>query len=53
MGKEMVQAHSLVYEYKKYDEAGRETDAARAVDQVSLQIQKGEFVYGSVTRGKD
>lgn len=44
MGKEMVQAHSLVYEYKKYDEEGRETDAARAVDQVSLQIQKGEFV---------
>ena len=26
MGKEMVQAQSLVYEYKKYDEEGRETD---------------------------
>ena len=29
MGKEMVQAQSLVYEYKKYDEEGRETDVMR------------------------
>lgn len=40
----MVQAQSLVYEYKKYDEEGRETDAVRAVDQVSLQVEKGDFV---------
>lgn len=44
MGKEMVKAQSLVYEYKKYDEDGRETDVTRAVDRVSLQIQKGDFV---------
>ena len=44
MGKEMVQAQSLVYEYKKYDEEGRETDAIRAVDEVSFQVEKGDFV---------
>ena len=44
MGKEMVQAKSLVYEYKKYDEEGRETDVIRAVDEVSLQVEKGDFV---------
>ena len=40
----MVQAHGLVYEYKKYDEEGREADVTRAVDQVTLQVQKGDFV---------
>lgn len=40
----MVQAQSLVYEYKKYDEEGRETDAIRAVDEVSFQVEKGDFV---------
>lgn len=44
MGKEMVQAQSLIYEYKKYDEEGQETDATRAVDQVTLEVQKGDFV---------
>ena len=44
MKKEMVQAHGLVYEYKKYDEEGRETDAIRAVDEVSFQVEKGDFV---------
>ena len=44
MGKEMVQAQSLVYEYKKYDEEGPETDAIRAVDEVSFQVEKGDFV---------
>lgn len=44
MKKEMVQAQSLIYEYKKYDEEGREADVTRAVDQVSLRIQKGDFV---------
>ncbi len=44
MKKEMVQAHGLVYEYKKYDEEGREADVTRAVDQVTLQVQKGDFV---------
>ncbi|NBK93474.1 energy-coupling factor transporter ATPase [bacterium 1XD21-13] len=44
MGKEMVQAQGLVYEYKKYDEEGRETEVTRAVDQVTFGIQKGDFV---------
>ena len=44
MGKEMVQAQGLVYEYKKYDEEGQETDVTRAVDGVSIQIEKGDFV---------
>lgn len=44
MKKEMVQADGLVYEYKKYDEEGREADVTRAVDQVTLQVQKGDFV---------
>ncbi len=44
MKNEMVQAHGLVYEYKKYDEEGREADVTRAVDQVTLQVQKGDFV---------
>lgn len=44
MGKEMVQAKGLVYEYKKYDEEGREADVTRAVDQVTLQVEKGDFV---------
>lgn len=44
MEKEMVKAQGLVYEYKKYDEEGREADVTRAVDQVSLRIEKGDFV---------
>ena len=40
----MVQAQGLVYEYKKYDEEGRETEVTRAVDQVTFGIQKGDFV---------
>ena len=40
----MIQADSLVYEYTRYDEEGRETDVTRAVDQVSLDIKKGDFV---------
>lgn len=44
MGAEMVQAEGLIYEYKKYDEEGREADVTRAVDQVALKAQKGDFV---------
>ncbi|MCI8374232.1 MAG: energy-coupling factor transporter ATPase [Lachnospiraceae bacterium] len=44
MGAEMVQAEGLIYEYKKYDEEGREADVTRAVDQVTLKAQKGDFV---------
>ena len=54
MKNEMVQAHGLVYEYKKYDEEGREADVTRAVDQVTLQVQKGDFVaiFGHNGSGK-
>ena len=41
---EMLRAEELVYEYHRYDEEGRETEATRAVDNVSLHVEKGEFV---------
>lgn len=44
MEKEMVQAQGLVYEYRKFDEDGQETDMVRAVDQVALDVKKGDFV---------
>lgn len=40
----MIQADSLVYEYTKYDEEGNAADVTRAVNDVSLDIQKGDFV---------
>ena len=40
----MIQAYSLVYEYTKYDEEGNAADVTRAVNDVSLDIQKGDFV---------
>lgn len=40
----MIQAESLVYEYTKFDEEGNAADVTRAVDDVSLDIQKGDFV---------
>ena len=39
----MIQADSLVYEYTKYDEEGNAADVTRAVNDVSLDIQKGDF----------
>ncbi len=42
--REMVCADRLIYEYKRYNEEGRQTDAIRAVDEVSLKVKKGDFV---------
>lgn len=44
MSKQMVQAESLVYEYTKYDEEGKAVEVTRAVDEVALDIKKGDFV---------
>lgn len=40
----MLKARDLVFEYKKYDEEGREKELIRAVDGVSLDVEKGDFV---------
>ena len=41
---EMLRAEELVFEYQKFDEEGRETGSTRAVDGVSLHVEKGDFV---------
>ena len=40
----MIQADGLAYNYVKYDEEGREKETIRAVDGVSFEVQKGDFV---------
>ena len=40
----MIQADRLAYNYVKYDEEGREKETIRAVDGVSFEVQKGDFV---------
>lgn len=42
--REMIKAEDLAYEYRKYDEEGREKEMIRAVDGVSFEVRKGEFV---------
>ncbi len=42
--REMIKAEDLAYEYRKYDEEGREKEMTRAVDGVSFEVRKGEFV---------
>jgi len=44
LSRKMMQADSLVYEYTKYDEEGKAAEVTRAVDQVTLDIKKGDFV---------
>ncbi len=41
---EMIKADKLVYNYRKYDEEGREKETIRAVDGVSFDVQKGDFI---------
>ena len=41
---EMIKADKLVYNYRKYDEEGREKVTIRAVDGVSFEVEKGDFV---------
>ena len=40
----MIQADRLAYNYVKYDEEGREKETIRAVDGVSFEVRKGDFV---------
>ena len=42
--KEMITADKLAYNYIKYDEEGREKEKIRAVDGVSFEVEKGDFV---------
>ena len=44
MSKKMIRAEGLVYEYTKYDEEGKAAEVTRAVDDIALDIQKGDFV---------
>ena len=41
---EMIKADNLVYNYTKYDEEGREKDTICALDGVSFEVEKGDFV---------
>lgn len=40
----MIEAKELTFEYSVYDENGSETGTVRAVDQMNILVQKGEFV---------
>lgn len=40
----MIETRDLVYEYTRYDDEGRASEVTRAVDQVSLNVKKGDFV---------
>lgn len=40
----MVQAQKLVYEYEKRDEEGNVIGRSRAIDEVDLEVQPGQFV---------
>ena len=40
----MIKAKDLFYEYRKYDEEGRERELIKAVNGVNFQIEKGDFV---------
>lgn len=40
----MVEVRDLVFEYEKFDEEGKVEGVTRAIDDVQLQIQEGDFV---------
>ena len=44
MKKRMLRTKNLVFEYIRRDEEGNVEDILRALDDVSLEVQKGEFV---------
>lgn len=44
MKKSMIRAEKLVYEYIRRDEEGNVESINRALDEVSLEVKKGEFV---------
>lgn len=41
---EIIEGSGLVYEYRKYDEDGKIAEVTRAVDGVSLDVRRGDFV---------
>lgn len=44
MKKSMLRTNKLVFEYIRRDEEGNVEDILRALDEVTLEVQKGEFV---------
>ena len=41
---DMIKADKLVYNYRNYEEEGGEKETIRAVDGVSFEVEKGDFV---------
>ena len=40
----IIKATKLVYEYLKYNEAGEAQEKNRAIDELSLEIEPGQFI---------
>lgn len=40
----IIEAKDLIFEYKKFDDAGEIESVHRAVDNVNLEVNKGEFI---------
>lgn len=40
----MIQAEKLVFEYEKYDDEGNVIGARRAIDEIDLHIEPGQFI---------
>ena len=40
----MIRAAGLGYEYLRYEEEGQEPEVTKAIEDVSLEIQKGQFI---------
>ena len=44
MSMRMIQAEKLIYEYEKHDDEGNVIGAYRAIDEIDLQIEPGQFI---------
>ena len=40
----IIKAKDLIFEYKKHDDAGEVESVYRAIDEVNLEVNKGEFI---------
>ena len=40
----MIQAEKLVFEYEKHDDEGNVIGARRAIDEIDLHIEPGQFI---------
>lgn len=40
----IIQSENLIFEYRRYDQEKNETTKIRALDNISLEIEKGDFV---------